>query len=65
MLALTSCVCVQSFGTVIVIEGLPVATPDKYQKLYEFIGKLASAIGPIVENGINMPKNPSTGSSEG
>lgn len=51
--------------TFIVVENLPQVPESKVGKLSDFVLKIYTAIGKVVENGIFMPINKETGNTEG
>ncbi|XP_068659438.1 eukaryotic translation initiation factor 3 subunit B-like [Aristolochia californica] len=48
------------FGNVIIVDNLPVVSPEKFEKLEGVIRKIYSQIGVIKEDGLWMPVNPET-----
>ncbi|MQM15581.1 hypothetical protein Taro_048527 [Colocasia esculenta] len=48
------------FGSIIVVDNLPVVPPEKFEKLENVIRKIYSQIGVIKEDGFWMPVNPET-----
>ena len=52
-------------SNVLVVDNLPVVPEAKFQKLLDFVTKIYSALGKIVDNGITMPLSPTTGETEG
>jgi len=44
-----------SFNNVIIVDGLPVVTEEKYEKLVVVVRKIFQQIGRIKENGLYMP----------
>lgn len=49
-----------SFGSVIVVDNLPVVPPEKFDKLESVVRKIYNQIGVIKEDGFWMPLNPET-----
>lgn len=49
-----------SFGSVIVVDNLPVVPPEKFDKLESVVRKIYNQIGVIKEEGFWMPVNPET-----
>ncbi|GBG62798.1 hypothetical protein CBR_g32387 [Chara braunii] len=53
------------FGSVIVVDNLPVVPPEKREKLEGVVRKIFGQIGGIRENGLYMPTDPETGKTKG
>jgi hypothetical protein len=50
---------------VLIVENLPRVDESKQAKLQGFVTKVFSALGKIVEDGVYMPVNKETGTTEG
>lgn len=48
------------YGNVIVVDNLPVVSPEKFAKLEGVVRKIYSQTGVIKEGGLWMPVNPET-----
>jgi hypothetical protein len=55
----------QELDTVLIVENLPRVDESKQAKLQGFVTKVFSALGKIVDDGVYMPVNKETGTTEG
>jgi len=53
------------FGSVIVVDNLPVVPEEKYEKLVSVLKKIYGQIGHVRDGGVYMPKDPKTNMSKG
>jgi len=54
-----------SLASVVVVDNAPIIDQSKETKLFNVFKKIFKDIGKIVENGINMPRDPETNMSKG
>jgi len=54
-----------SLSSVVVVDNAPIIDQSKETKLFNVFRKIFKDIGKIVEDGINMPRDPETNMSKG
>eukprot|EP01138_Halocafeteria_seosinensis_P006217 gb/GECG01006358.1/.p1 GENE.gb/GECG01006358.1/~~gb/GECG01006358.1/.p1 ORF type:complete len:741 (+),score=92.89 gb/GECG01006358.1/:1-2223(+) len=55
----------ERMDNIIVIDHVPQAGPEKYDRLCSFMKRVVTQVAPITENGLYIPQNPQTKLTEG